>query len=177
MLINTIGDPLKATQDALPKNWDYIEADSLDWGIMRSKEYFPRNLWVVTPGKLYRSAIPWTHQLWELRTAYDIRNIVSLIGWSWLDEDELDRYWIQHFQYNVLQRRALTKEIVGEIVDKIQSLEGPTLVHCLKWAVRTGQVVAWYRLWVEHLARPLVHLEALWYWLINISAHREIANY
>lgn len=44
MLINTIGDPLKATQHALPKNWDYIEADSLDWGIMRSKEYFPRNL-------------------------------------------------------------------------------------------------------------------------------------
>ena len=180
MLLSVYWDSKDALQDALPKNWKDLESWAKDstFGVTSFwKKYIPNNFWVVVPGKIYRSGIPWTFQVEELHGMHGIQNIVSLLWGSWLDEDELSKMWISHFQYDILQRRALTKERVQWIVRFIQELEWPTLIHCLKWSTRTGQVVAWYQLWVEWLSRINVIAHALRHGLVNVSSYRNISEY
>ncbi len=180
MLIETFGDPSLPSIDPLPEDWKDLEAESQEgkFGISSFwKEYLPRHFSVIRAWHLYRSAIPWTHQIEELSTGYNLKNIVSLIDWDWLDPDMLNDMGIVQHKFNILQRRALTKEKVRVIVEYIQSLEGPTLVHCLKWAIRTGQVIAWYQLWVEWKSKSQVLAHGICHRLINASALREISQY
>lgn len=180
MLRNTWWDPSIKLHDPLPPNWEDLSDESQS-GFMGFnsvwRQDLPRNFGVVIPGKLYRSGIPWTYQLEWLHEIHKIQNIISLMGGDWLDTKELERLWISHQQFNVLQRRALTKARVWEVVDLIETLDWPTLIHCLKGSVRTWQVIAWHQLWVQGIWRMKVHWSMIRYGNINTSSHKEVSRY
>ncbi len=157
---------IEAAQDPLPKNWKDLMLTSWD---------LPGNFWTVEEGKLYRSSIVYPKHISVLREKYWIQNIVSLIMWDWLEEfyDDED---IHIHQFPIFERKELTAQRVQQILDVIEWLEWTSIVHCLKWAVRTWMVCAWYdlRYWkslISTLGKSISHGN------VNISALREITTY
>ena len=167
-----LGDP-NQKQDPLPENWKEIAAEA---GII------PIRFSVVEDEKLYRSGIVWPQQLKRLKEKYGIAHIVSLMEGDWLSEFYEDPSITIH-QFPVYQRRELTAERVGNIVDLINGLEQPALIHCLKGVTKTGMACAAYRIlngqnsnlgaFLEYVWRSEWHLSGL----VNTSTVREIFGY
>jgi protein tyrosine/serine phosphatase len=167
------GDP-NEKQDPLPRNWREIELNA---------SFLPLNFDVVEDSRLYRSGIIWAKQIPILQEIFDIKHIISLVPGDWLESyyDSLD---ITIHQFPFFQRRELTFERVKGIVNVINSLDGPALVHCLKGATRTGQVIAGYEV-INGLKTNKEALEdSQEYWkfgklgmFFNFSYRREILAY
>ena len=167
-----LGDP-NQKQDHLPENWKEIAAEA---------EIIPIRFSVVEDGKLYRSGIVWPQQVQRLQEKYSIAHIISLIEGDWLSEFYEDPTITIH-RFPVYQRRELTAERVEDIVDTINGLEQPALVHCLKGVTKTGMVSAAYQIlngqksnlgaFLEYVWRSEWHLSGL----VNISTVKEIFGY
>ena len=160
-------------QDPLPENWKEIAAEA---GIT------PVRFAAVEIGKLYRSGIVWPKHVLRLQEKYGIAHIISLIEGDWLSEFyEYPSITIHQFPF--YQRRELTAERVGDIVDTINGLEQPALVQCLKGVTKTGMVSAAYQIlngqkgnlgaFLEYVWRSEWHLSGL----VNTSTVREIFDY
>lgn len=169
---NPLGDP-NNKQDPLPENLREItgEANSL-----------PNRFSPVDDGKLYRSGIVWAYQIPRLQNQYGIAHIISLIEGDWLSKFYNDSSITIH-QFPVYQRKELTAERVETIVDIINGLKEPALVHCLKGVTRTGMVSAGYQILNEHKGNWGAFLEYVWKskghlsGLLNHSTIRDIFGY
>lgn len=154
-------------QDPLPKNWEELSKKS--WAL-------PENFWVVQEWKLYRSAIVYPQQVRSLQALHWIEHIISLIDWDWLKEF-YNHPTITIHKFPILERKALTKERIDKIIELINSLTTPALVHCLKWATRTGMVASNYEIIVMNKSRLSSILNGTFnHNNFNISAIREIAR-
>ena len=151
----------------MPENWQDIAAKA---GKM------PKRFGVVESGKFYRSGMIWPRQVDTLQKELGIKNIVSLIGGNWLHEFYADED-IDIHQFAFHQRRELTEERVKNLVEFIDTLEGRTIVHCLKGSVKTGMVVAGYRILHGQKSNLGAVIEGIGYCNFNISATREIMRY
>ncbi|MBI2647495.1 hypothetical protein HYW99_03390 [Candidatus Woesearchaeota archaeon] len=161
-----LGKPEEA-QDPLPK----------DWKVETSKDgNRPRRFGVVEENKLYRSGIVWSHQVRELQKDYGIVHIISLLDGEWLREF-YDTPEITIHQFPILQRRELTYERVRNIVDVINDLNEPSLVHCLTGATRTGMVCAGYQIINGRKGTFGAIVESIGYGMVNISSLREMLHY
>lgn len=154
-------------QDPLPTNWKEIATK--EWPM-------PKNFGVVKQWVLYRSAIIFPHQVETLKTQLWIRHIISLIHGDWLEEFRDDASITIH-QFPILERKALTKERVVQIVWLIRRLGKPAIVHCLKWATRTWMVCSGYDIQVLWQSPIITIAKGLKHWNMNISAIREIMEY
>lgn len=158
-----LGNP-KEAQDPLPENWKELAAQ---------KGKIPKRFGVVEEGKLYRSGIVWANQVRKLHEDYGIANIVSLLEGNWLREF-YDSSEITIHQFPILQRRELTYERVRTIVDVINDLNQPSLVHCLNGATRTGMVCAGYQIINGIKGKFGAIIESIGYGMVNISSLREM---
>lgn len=154
-------------QDPLPNNWKELSLQQ--WNI-------PENFGTIDPGKLYRSAIIYPHQIKILQARFQIWHIISLIDGDWLEE-YYDNSEITIHQFPILERKALTKQRIAIIIDLIKSLNSPALIHCLKGATRTGMISSYYEITVLNKNRILSILNWARHWNVNISAIREIMNF
>ena len=136
----------------------------------------PKNFGVVEESKLYRSAIIWPHQARKLQEDYGIQHIITLIDGDWLQEFYDDEEITIH-QFPLLQRRELTFGRVTNIVDVINSLDGPAIVCCLKGKTRTGMVCAGYRLINDQKDHLGSIIETIKFGNLNISSFREMWRY
>lgn len=155
-------------QDPLPTNWQELEKQACD---------MPRNFGVVKEQVLYRSGIVYPKQIKTLRVLYWIRHIISLIHGDWL-KVHYDNTGVTIHQFPILERKALTRERVLDIIWVIQGLDWPALVHCLKWTTRTWMVCCGYK--INSLGQyPIVAIldSSLRHWLLNPSAVKEIMKY
>ena len=85
-------------QDPLPSNWRELAA--------KTCTKLPRKFSRVDEGKLYRSGIPWPHQVRHVRSVYGIKHVVSLIDGDWLQEFYTDPNMTIH-KFPINQRREL----------------------------------------------------------------------
>ena len=162
-----LGNIQEPAQHPLPHNW-------ID--LARNAGQVPDNFGVVDPGKLYRSAVVWPHQVLYLREEFGIRHILTLIDGDWLAGFyREERVTIHKFPF--LQRRALKFEKVKDIVDVINSLDQPSLVMCLKGRTRTGMVCAGYDIINGKGSRFGSMIESLKYGNLNVASYMEIAKY
>ena len=168
-----LGDP-NQRQDPLPKNWKDIAGAEAG--------FIPVRFAAVEVGKLYRSGIVWPQQVHRLQEKYGIAHIISLIEGGWLSDFYEDPSITIH-QFPFYQRRELTAKRVGDIVDTINGLEQPALVHCLKGVTKTGMVSAAYQIMNGQKSNLGAFLEYIWRseWhlsgLVNTSTVREIFYY
>lgn len=160
------GDP-ERPQHPLPENWEEIASKA---------GRKPKRFGVVDPRKLYRSGIIWSHQVPILQEEYNIKNIISLIEGNWLKDFYEDKEITIH-QFPFYQRRELTFERVKNIVDVINSLEEPAIIHCFTGATRTGLVSAGYNIINGKKSKLATIIENLKYKDINFSSWREILKY
>lgn len=150
---------------------------SNDWEIEASKDgNRPRRFGVVEENKLYRSGIVWPHQVRRLQQDYGIVHIISLLEGDWLREF-YDAPEITIHQFPILQRRELTYERVRNIVDVINDLDEPSLVHCLTGATRTGMVCAGYQINNGRKGKFGAIVESVGYGMVNISSLKEMLHY
>ena len=161
-----LGNPDEA-QDPLPNNWRELATQD------GTK---PIRFGIVEEGKLYRSGIVWTHQVRKLQEDYGIVHIVSLLDGDWLREFYEDAEITIH-QFPILQRRELTYDRVRNIVDVINELDKPALVHCLTGATRTGMVCAGYEIINGKKGKLSAIMESITYGMVNISSLREMVHY
>ena len=166
------GDP-NHKEHPLPENWQKIaEQDGL----------MPVRFAAVDEGKLYRSGIVCPRQIPALQDRYGINHIISLMDGDWLEDYyKTPRVTIHQFPFH--QRKELTAERAKNIVDTINELDSPVLVHCLKGVTRTGMVSAAYQILNGQKSNLGAFLEYLWRskWhvsgLANKPTIKEIFNY
>ena len=98
----------------------------------------------------------------------------------------MDGDWLREFyddpeitihQFPTLQRRELTYERVRNIVDVINDLNEPSLVHCLRGVTRTGMVCAGYQIINGDKGKFGAIAESIRYGMVNLSSLREMLNY
>jgi len=154
-------------QNPLPKNWRELAAKT---GIK------PKRFGIVEEGKLYRSGIIWPPQIPWLQENHGIVHIVSLLEGDWL-QDYYESSDIVLHQFPFRQRRQLTFDRAKNIVDVINDLEKPAIVHCLHGVVRTGMVCAAYQIINGRKSHYSAILETVMYGNINLSALKEISSY
>jgi len=160
-------------EDPLPKNWKVIADNSGD---------MPERFGVVEQGRFYRSAMIWSHHISKLQKDYGIEHIVSLVDGDWLS-NWYDDSGITIHQFPILRRRAFTKERVRDVVEAINSLDGPAIVHCLKGVTRTGMVSAAYQVLNGYKGNLRALFDYVWKsrfhvsGLLNFSTMKEILDY
>ncbi len=154
-------------QHPLPANWKDIASKASNR---------PARFGVVDPDKLYRSGMIWPHHVNTLQEDYQIKHIISLLDGDWLKEFYNDNSIIIH-QFPFYQRKELTFDRVKNIVDVINSLKEPAIVHCFKGATRTGMVCAGYHIINGKKGNLAVIIGNMKYMDFNISSMREILHY
>ena len=108
------------------------------------------NFHAVIPGEYYRSAQVDRASLSEWTREHRIRSVVNLRGANpgkdWYDDERkaLGELGIRLIDYPISAGEDLTDTQVEEILAMLHSLDGPTLVHCMSGADRSGIVSAFY---------------------------------
>lgn len=108
------------------------------------------NFHVVESGKFYRSGQPtpellrtW-HQRHGITTVINLRGAHPGVDWYDAEEKAVNELGIKLINYPISASRELTETQVVEILAILNSLDGPTLVHCMSGADRSGIVSAFY---------------------------------
>ncbi len=163
-------------QDPVPCPEDWME---IDW----KKEGLPRRFYQVSE-QLHRSDFIYPSAVLAVKKRW-INHIISLVdNITWSNRAENFYPWFNdmnfhHFPFNL--RKELTQERCREIVELILKLEenndNQILVHCKKWQVRTGMVIAMYQIMTWQKWNLWALLEAINYGCINGSSIREILRY
>lgn len=117
----------------------------------------PNNFGCVEGDKLYRSGIVFPKHIPILKERYGIENVISLIDFDYLDGSEVNL-----FKFPTWKKEEFSKDLIDKILEKIDSLEGPTLVHCLRGEKRSELISSSYLLKRGHskfevLKRALKH--------------------
>ena len=125
----------------------FVCALGLVWEVRRP--LFWRNLGVVEPGRVIRSAQP-TSQLPELVREYHLKSILNLRGGSpsdWWYEAEVRTVRESGLSFYDLPlsatRRPLRLELL-RLIDVLRQCPYPLLIHCKSGADRTGLASALY---------------------------------
>ena len=154
-------------QDTLPANWQEIAVNAGE---------LPIKFGVVDPEKLFRGGMIWSHQVERLKRQYGITHIISLISGDWLSQF-YDNPDITIHQFPFYQRRELTFERVKDIVDLINSLKEPAIVHCMKGVTKSGMVCAGYKIINGQRSNLGTIIENIRYGYFNISSIKEVMRY
>lgn len=176
-------DPQKP-EDPYPENWEELDAicdvaNPRNFHLVREPVEELSGTTILR-GKLYRSGYPLPSQIPLLQSKYSITDVVSLIHTSAFREkaEEYNFQDVQFHEFPFYNRRSLTAErcmtIVESIIDIKKDPERSVLVHCNKWSVRTGMVVAMYRILTGQKGNLDAAIESMRYKNLNGSALKEI---
>ena len=127
--------------------------DYVDHGILR---YRWHNFEEIAPG-IYRSNHP-NHDRFERYKAMGITTILNLRGATIhshyrFEVESCEKLGLRLIDIALSARRAPSVDLLLQVLDTLDSLDGPTLMHCKSGADRTGLVSAIYYLHV--LNRPV----------------------
>ncbi len=172
-------------QDPYPDNWE--ELDDVCDGYPRNfhlvKEPVERlSGTIIQRGRLYRSGYPLPAQIPLLQSEHSITDVVSLVPTTAFQEkaEEYNFQDVRFHEFPFHERRELTAERCMTIVESIIDIKkNPTrniLLHWNKWSVRTGMVVAMYRILTGQKGNLDAAIESMRYKNINGSALKEIVT-
>ncbi|MDQ0324340.1 protein tyrosine/serine phosphatase [Rhodopseudomonas julia] len=132
--------------------------------------YLNDNFHVVKPGSLYRSAQPTPELLAEWKQRYGLTTVVNLRGanpgapWYEAEKAAADRLGLRLIDYKLSAKRVLSGEETKELVSLLAGLDGPTLVHCMSGADRSGIASAYYLASVAKVGEEAAEGQlSLWY--------------
>lgn len=173
--IHPCGTHPESKDDPLPTNWKELNQDA--HGI-------PRNFWMISVS-LYRSSLVLPNNVAYLYKEMNIRHIISLLDNTDAILDSQGKFSemedLYFHQFPFLQRKELTQEKCKLVVNKILELEesntGKIIVHCNKWSVRTGMVIALYQILSWKRWNFTAFIESIKYWNINVATIKEILSY
>lgn len=117
---------------------NYLDLWLIDYGVLR--EIYP-NLHRVTED-LWRSAQPAPRHLRRIAER-GVRTIVNLRGADahgpyWLEQEACDRLGLKLIDVKLKSRAAPTRAELARLREAIDTIEGPTLIHCKSGSDRTG---------------------------------------
>ena len=130
--------------------------------------FFPKKFGVVVPGHIYRSGQLSAPLVKKILTKYNIRVIVDLTS---ADPNDLDKHTEEQAaaELNIkVLRFTMSGNGTGDINDYANAVIAivnsekqnlPVLVHCTAGAMRTGGVIAAYRLLVQKIDPNIVEDE------------------
>ncbi|MCT8266585.1 tyrosine-protein phosphatase [Afifella sp. JA880] len=132
--------------------------------------YLNDNFHVVKAGSLYRSAQPTPELLAEWKQRYGLTTIVNLRGanpgapWYEAEKAAAARLGLRLIDYRISAKRVLSGEETIELVSLLAGLDGPTLVHCMSGADRSGIASAYYLASVAKAGEEAAESQlSLWY--------------
>jgi len=126
--------------------------------------------------KLYRSGAVFPHQVPALQEEHGVSHIISLVQGFQLTQFYEDPSITIH-QFPGYSRKEWTFERVKKVVGTINELEGKCLVHCTRGVLKSGKVVAGYRILNGQKGRIGAIWESASYGMLNPSSIREMASY
>lgn len=125
--------------------------DWIDHGILR---YHWHNFFEFAPG-MYRSNQP-NHKRLEAYAKLGVKNILNLRGANGaspyvFEVESCEQLGLTLIDHAMSARSAPEREKVLKVIEILENLDGPTLLHCKSGADRTGLVSAIYRLHIQNL--------------------------
>ncbi|MHC4441671.1 MAG: dual specificity protein phosphatase family protein [Planctomycetota bacterium] len=112
----------------------------------------PFNFHVIEEGRAYRSAQPTSEALrWTIEN-YGIRTVVNLRGenqgevWYDAEAEVCQAMGVTLINHAMSDSRLPSAELLGVIINTLQTAEYPILMHCQSGANRTGAISAIYRM-------------------------------
>jgi protein tyrosine/serine phosphatase len=119
---------------------------------LTSSQPLPSNFHVLDPGRAYRSAQPDDETLRGVIAQYGIRTVVNLRGTNpgdaWYDTEAAvcQELGVTLSDHALSAQHLPSPELLGGVLDTLQTAEYPILIHCMSGADRTGAVSAIYRM-------------------------------
>jgi len=150
--------PGKSERDILPQNLDGYDS----WCV-------PRRFRQVDE-KVYASSLILPHHISILRSQYWIKHVISLIHGDWLQEyyhgTDISIHQFPHLG------RYIPKENIIKILGLIDDLDEKVVVHCLKWKIRTGKIIALHEMqnmWKSKAEAMLRYMKTSWWNRVNVN--------
>jgi len=119
-------------------------------GLFLTSLQFFGNFHTVIPGELYRSAQMTPAQLEAYAAGYGIKTVINLRGdggtrkWYADEKAESSRLGIDHIDFPMSAKKALTREQTQQLADILRTAPKPILIHCKAGSDRTGFASALY---------------------------------
>jgi protein tyrosine/serine phosphatase len=129
-----------------------------------------RNVHVVVPGEVWRSAQLPASELEAVVKEYGIRSVLNLRGprpgaeWYDAEIDMATRQGVEHIDFELWSGRDVSPAEAGALVQVMAHAPKPLLIHCWGGADRTGLASALYRYAIAHdEAREAAKELSVWY--------------
>jgi protein-tyrosine phosphatase len=131
-------------------------------------QFFPKKFGVVVPGHIYRSGQISAGLIKKILTKYNIRVIINLSSFDAEDNDKLAEEKAARELDIQVTRFNMSGSGTGDVNDYADAVAViaiaekqhlPVLVHCTAGAMRTGGVIAIYRLLVQKVDPNIVEDE------------------
>lgn len=111
---------------------------------------YSRNIHIVEPGQLYRSAQLDQATLDRVIAEYGIKSILNLRGatpnaaWYTNELSVSKARVVLHYDYGISAHRIVTPRQIADILTILRTAPKPILIHCQAGADRSGLVAALY---------------------------------
>ena len=107
------------------------------------QRYVRKNFHTVIEGQVYRSAQPTTEELRKWKEAYGLRSVLTLQGWSGtrlvIEQKKVAEEMGLRHAFNYLSSDRLPSPVEANgLVELLETLPRPLLIHCRAGADRTG---------------------------------------
>lgn len=110
------------------------------------------NFHVVEPGRVYRSGQPDANGLriaignLDLRTVLNLRGVNPEKSWYVAEKAVCDEMGVTHVSYPMSAKSLPSAELLGGVLETLETAEYPILVHCESGSDRTSAIAAIYRI-------------------------------